>query len=169
MSIHSELVYDFDVKKEKVLLVEDARDMQLIVRANVGNDCELTCASTLSDAESIVRREDLAMILLDVVLPDGSGFEFCQKLRAEDKTKRLRSFFLTGQNELDQKVLGFEIGGDDYITKPFEPTELKARILSKLKRTKLGGDKSYSRAASLRSTGPPREPRSSSRTARRPT
>lgn len=122
------------MKKEKVLLVEDAPDMQVIVRATIGKDCDLSCASSIAEAEKILKSNDFDMILLDVVLPDGSGFEFCQKLRSQALTRSLPIFFLTGQDEVEQRVLGFEIGGDDYIVKPFEPNEFRARVFGKLKR-----------------------------------
>ena len=122
------------MKKEKVILVEDAPDMQMIVRATIGADCELTCASNIQDAQKLIHENDYALILLDVMLPDGSGFHFCRTLRGDDKFKSIPIFFLTGQDEVSQRVMGFDIGADDYITKPFEPNEFKARVFSKLKR-----------------------------------
>jgi two-component system phosphate regulon response regulator PhoB len=133
------------MKKEKVLLVEDAPDMQMIVRATIGNDCELTCAGSIAEAEKQLSEKDFGLLLLDVVLPDGSGFDYCQKLRAEGKFKNLPIFFLTGQDDVDKRVMGFELGGDDYITKPFEPNEFKARIFGKLKRANPGTESSFSR------------------------
>lgn len=134
------------MKKEKVLLVEDARDMQLIVRATIGAECDLSIASTLSEARQLIRDADFSLILLDVVLPDGSGFDLCHALRAEANFKNIPIFFLTGEDGVSQRVMGFDLGADDYIVKPFEPQEFKARVLAKLKRgTAAAGPSSFSR------------------------
>lgn len=123
------------MKKEKVILVEDAPDMQMIVRATIGSDCDLSFAGTVAEAEKLLSGGDFDLMLLDVVLPDGSGFDYCQRLRSRAGTKSLPIFFLTGQDEIEQRVLGFKMGGDDYIVKPFEPNEFRARVFGKLKRS----------------------------------
>ncbi len=120
--------------KEKVLLVEDARDMQMIVMATIGNDCALTCTGSLDEARNALQEEVFSLILLDVGLPDGSGFDFCLALRAQGKFKAVPIIFLTGEDGITQRVRGFDYGADDYIVKPFEPNEFKARVFSKLKR-----------------------------------
>lgn len=138
------------MKKEPVLLVEDAPDMQLIVRATLGNECDLICAASLEEARKIVREKDFSLILLDVVLPDGSGFDFCLALRTEPNFKNTPIFFLTGEDGISQRVMGFDLGADDYIVKPFEPFEFKARVFNKLKRKPTGNEQSsFSRGAFL--------------------
>ena len=122
------------MKKEKILLVEDAPDMQTIVRATIGNECDLKIVTNIAEARKALSENDYALMLLDVILPDGSGFDFCQALRTESKFQALPIFFLTGEDDVSDRVKGFDLGGDDYITKPFEPPEFKARIFSKLKK-----------------------------------
>ena len=116
------------MKKQKVLLVEDAADMQLIVKAAIGEICDLIFVKTLKDAAQTLRGGGFALVLLDIVLPDGDGFTFCKTLRASPGTKDLPIIFLTGENEISQRVLGFDLGADDYITKPFWIGELLARL-----------------------------------------
>lgn len=122
---------------ESVLLVEDAVDMQVIVRATIGSECDLVCATSLNEAEQQLHNGKFALIILDVHLPDGTGFEWCKRLRADSKYKDLPVIFLTGEREIQQRVHGFEVGADDYVTKPLEPNEFKARVQSKLKRKRL--------------------------------
>lgn len=77
-----------------------------------------------------------ALVVLDVGLPDGSGFEFCKQIRARSATPVL---FLTARNSELDRVLGLELGGDDYLVKPFSPRELTARVKAILRRTNGGG------------------------------
>ncbi|MNT20508.1 Phosphate regulon transcriptional regulatory protein PhoB [compost metagenome] len=74
------------------------------------------------------------MLLLDINLPDQSGFKFCAEIQTQQRYKSLPVIFLTGDGDLGSKLLGFELGAYDYITKPFEPAELKARVLGILRR-----------------------------------
>ncbi|QDK36860.1 DNA-binding response regulator [Bdellovibrio sp. NC01] len=83
------------------------------------------------------------MLLLDVNLPDRDGFEYCRELRSQRMFYDLPIIILTGQSQLDSKVHAFELGADDYITKPFEARELKARVLSKLRRSGKANETSF--------------------------
>lgn len=121
---------------KKVLLVEDSRDMQLTVSTAIGDDCKLTCVGSIADAEKALKSGNYSLLLLDVTLPDGDGFEFCKTLRAMPEYADLPIIFLTGHGQIEDKILGFELGADDYVTKPIEPEEFTARILGKLRRQK---------------------------------
>ncbi|MBO9668585.1 MAG: response regulator transcription factor [Bdellovibrio sp.] len=125
-----------ETQNRRVLLVEDARDIQLVVRNALDPFCTLDTVSTIKAADAVLHQESYSLLLLDITLPDGDGFEYCQKLRNQNKFSDLPIIFLTGKTELESKVYGFEVGADDYITKPFEPEELKARVLGKLRRSK---------------------------------
>jgi two-component system, OmpR family, catabolic regulation response regulator CreB len=92
-----------------------------------------------------------ALVVLDVGLPDGSGFEFCKQIRARSAIPVL---FLTARNSELDRVLGLELGGDDYLVKPFSPRELTARVKAILRRTNGGG----APAAQAREDRPPRDP-----------
>lgn len=123
---------------DKILLVEDALSMQLVVQSAVGNLCALTCVTTIADAEKELALTTYSLLLLDVELPDGNGFEFCKKIRESGRFQELPIVFLTWKSEVDQRVLGFSLGADDYIVKPIEPKEFTARVESKLKRRPQG-------------------------------
>jgi two-component system phosphate regulon response regulator PhoB len=128
-----------ETQKKRVLLVEDSREMQAIVRHAVADICNLQSVASGEEGRRELEKGIYSLLLLDVHLPDGDGFEFCKNLRAERRFADLPVIFLTGKTELTSKVQGFEVGGDDYVTKPFEPEELKARVSGKLRRTKSSG------------------------------
>jgi DNA-binding response OmpR family regulator len=119
---------------KRILVVEDdpaiAFGLQLDLKSE-GYDVEIE-----SDGESGLRRarkETFDLILLDVMLPGKDGFEVCRELRrAGSKTPVI---MLTAKTQEEEKVLGLEIGADDYVTKPFSPRELRARVKAALRRT----------------------------------
>lgn len=88
--------------------------------------------TTVGAAREALARRSFALAVLDIGLPDGSGFDFCRELRARDG---LPVIFLTARSEEIDRVVGLEIGADDYIVKPFSPRELTARIRAVLRRT----------------------------------
>src|SRR5688500_15764373 len=108
----------------RVLVVEDNKTVQMIVQETLAPNCKVTVVDSIANATKAVRESDYDLIMLDVVLPDGSGFDFCKELRSENRTESVPILFLTGQTELDDRVKGLSLGGDDYIHKPFEPREL---------------------------------------------
>ena len=119
---------------KKVLLVEDNRGMQHIVRSAIEDICSLACAETAAEAQVKLENDSYELIILDVSLPDQSGFKFCAEILSQERYKNVPVIFLTGDTELTSKLLGFELGAYDYITKPFEPAELKARVNGILRR-----------------------------------
>jgi DNA-binding response OmpR family regulator len=119
---------------KRVLLVEDNLSTQKIVQATLGNKYELVCVDSLVLAEKELRTIVPDLMILDVVLPDGDGFEFCQRMRAAEEFNTLSIIFLTGKTEVDSRVRGLSLGGDDYVTKPIEPQEFLARIEAHLRR-----------------------------------
>lgn len=94
---------------------------------------ELQWAEDLNAARTALGKTTFDLVLLDIELPDGNGVDFCSEVNAIDA--QLPVFFLTANETLSDKVLGFSAGADDYITKPFAPLELKARIEAKFKKT----------------------------------
>jgi len=120
---------------QKILLIEDQLDTQLIVKALLGHRYQLVLASTLKEALQTVdghEGQDVDLVLLDVQLPDGNGFDFFGQLRGLPRLKDVPIVFLTGKAEVNDKVAAFSLGAEDYITKPFEPLEFRARVESKL-------------------------------------
>jgi len=82
-----------------------------------------------------VRRTPPDLLLLDIMLPDEDGFSICRRLRADDRLRSLPVIFLTARGEEIDRIVGLEIGADDYVVKPFSPRELVARVRAVLRRT----------------------------------
>ena len=120
------------MNKKRVLLLEDARDYQVLVASALSSDCELCVVDSVESAMDAIQKEDYDLYILDVVLPDSSGLEVCSYIKSQDKLKSSPVILLTGQSTIDEKLLGFEYGADDYITKPFDVREFKARVKVKL-------------------------------------
>lgn len=118
----------------KILLVDDAKETHLVLRETFDHDHALTSAFDLSQALQFLEKEPFDLILLDIVLPDGDGLEFCAKLRARKQTKEIPVIFLTGKTDIAAKSIGFSLGAEDYIVKPFDPEEVKLRSVAKLRK-----------------------------------
>jgi two-component system catabolic regulation response regulator CreB len=120
--------------KPKVLIVEDERAVADAVAYALATDgCQPLRAETGEAARTILQREDVALVVLDVGLPDVHGLDLCREIRA---TKDLPVIFLTARGEEVDRVAGLEIGADDYVTKPFSPRELSARVRAVLRRSR---------------------------------
>jgi DNA-binding response OmpR family regulator len=120
----------------QILLVDDALDSQEIVRRALGPEHGLRAASTLKEAREALAGGVFDLLLLDVMMPDGDGFKFLASARNEGILREARVIFVTGKDAIDDKVVGFTVGADDYLPKPFHPMELKARVGALLKRRK---------------------------------
>lgn len=119
----------------RVLVIEDSQEFQLMIKSALGRGLQVEICATLAEARQKVSNDVFDLILLDVALPDGSGFEFCSELQGQEKTRKVPIIFLSGRNATTDKVLGLTLGAEDYVTKPFDPTELKARVDSKLRKS----------------------------------
>lgn len=110
----------------RILLIEDdthiAQSVQFFLE---GEGFQVRVAETGKDAMYLLRAEDFQLAILDVTLPDGNGFELFQEMKAR---KELPVIFLTALDGEEEIVKGFELGADEYITKPFRPRELLSRI-----------------------------------------
>lgn len=122
----------------KILIVDDEKDIVDALRIYLsGNDYQLYEAYTGKQALDIVKEDEIDLILMDIMMPEMDGIRATHELR---KITNIPIVFLTAKSEDVDKVLGLEIGADDYITKPFNPTEVIARVKSQLRRyTQLGG------------------------------
>ena len=118
----------------RILVVDDAPDVQKLVEATLGNSYLLTFASNIADAWRLATDGSFDLILLDVVLPDGDGYQLCTRLQNSKATSGVAVIFLTGKGDLTDRVMGFSIGADDYIVKPVEPVELRARVDARLRK-----------------------------------
>jgi two-component system phosphate regulon response regulator PhoB len=125
-----------DNSGKKILIVDDEapiREMIAVALEMAGFQCFE--AGTTQDAHSQVVDQSPDMIILDWMLPDTSGIEFARRLRRDPMTAEIPIIMLTAKGAEDNKVKGLEAGADDYITKPFSPRELVARLKAVLRRT----------------------------------
>jgi DNA-binding response OmpR family regulator len=119
-----------------VLLVEDERDIADLVRYHVEKaGMRLVHASDGATALRLARTELPDVALLDLMLPGLDGLEVCRQLRRDTATRRLPIIMLTARGEEVDRVVGLELGADDYVVKPFSPRELLARIRAILRRS----------------------------------
>lgn len=118
-----------------ILLVEDEPAIQELITANLARAGHTVVrAADAETAQRIVRDALPDLVLLDWMLPGMSGIDLARRLRTEERTRTIPIIMLTARSEESDKVAGLEIGADDYITKPFSPRELVARIKAVLRR-----------------------------------
>jgi sigma-B regulation protein RsbU (phosphoserine phosphatase) len=117
----------------RVLIVDDVKANVDILVQSLSGDYKLSVALGGQQAMDAVLRSPPDLILLDIMMPDIDGYEICRRLRAEESTRELPIMFLSSLEDVKDKARGFEVGGNDYLTKPFEVLEVKARVRSLLK------------------------------------
>ena len=119
---------------KQILVVEDEPKIaETLIHVLNEQDFEATRVATILEAREALKVNVFSAIVLDVKLPDGNGFEFCKELR---KTNDIPILFLTSISDEVDKIVGLEIGADDYVTKPFSPREVSARLKAIIKRVK---------------------------------
>jgi DNA-binding response OmpR family regulator len=117
------------MSKPRLLIVEDDQDISNMLRIYfTGQGYEVDTALRGSIALEKTRQDMPHLIVLDIMLPDIDGFEVCRVLRTNTRTSHVPIIFLTQKDERSDKLQGFELGADDYITKPFDIEELKLRV-----------------------------------------
>jgi two-component system OmpR family response regulator len=120
---------------DKILIVEDDRNLLDTLRYNLRNEgYEVVTATDGAEGLDVARREKPDLIILDIMLPKMSGFEVCRILR---KDMVVPILMLTAKTDETDKIVGLEIGADDYMTKPFSLRELLARVRAMLRRAKM--------------------------------
>ena len=125
-----------DTAKKKILVVEDEPDIRELIRYNLEQaGFRVVEAEDGETALHKVRSEQPALVVLDLMLPESDGLEICRILRGERETAALPIVMLTAKAAEVDRVLGLEFGADDYITKPFSPRELVARVRAVLRRS----------------------------------
>jgi DNA-binding response OmpR family regulator len=126
---------------KKIVVVEDEAELAALIEYNLvrhGYEAQL-----LGGSKGTLRALEQAkpdLILLDVMLPDLDGFELCRQIRQSTVLGRTPVLFLTARSDEVDRVLGLEIGGDDYMTKPFSPRELIARVKAHLRREEMDNE-----------------------------
>lgn len=127
-------------RDRRILLVEDERDLMELLRYNLAREgYEVRTAGTGEDALQMIKDELPDLVLLDLMLPAMDGLEVCRTLRKREATANIPIIMLTAKGEEADVVTGLEMGADDYITKPFSPRVLLARISAVLRRKAVRG------------------------------
>ncbi|MDK0953803.1 response regulator transcription factor [Clostridium perfringens] len=121
---------------KKVLIVDDEEHIRELIKFNLkkeGYDIEVAVNGT--EALKLIREIKFDLILLDLMLPEIDGLEVCKEIRRNEETSDIPVMMITAKGEEFDKVLGLELGADDYITKPFSIRELMARVKALLRRS----------------------------------
>jgi two-component system, OmpR family, alkaline phosphatase synthesis response regulator PhoP len=128
--------------RERVLVVDDEQDLLELVSYNLNKEgYRVVCVSSGEEALAAARRDLPDLILLDLLLPNVDGLEVCRRLKADPRTQHIPVLMLTAKSEEADVVTGLEFGAEDYVTKPFSPRVLVARVKTVLRRrTKDGAD-----------------------------
>lgn len=121
--------------RPRVVIIEDEKDIVELVRYNFRREgFEVDGFTRGREGLEHLRRNPADLVLLDILLPDEDGFEICRRLRADARLKSVPVIFLTAKGEEMDRIIGLEIGADDYVVKPFSPRELVARAKAVLRR-----------------------------------
>ncbi|MBR5156101.1 MAG: response regulator transcription factor [Clostridia bacterium] len=140
-----------DSSKTKILIVDDEKNICEIIRLYVEKEGFSTiCAYDGDEAVRNFKEEKPDIVLLDIMLPKKDGWQVCREIRGVSNAPII---MLTAKGELFDKVLGLELGADDYVVKPFEPKELVARIKAVLRRCEYNPDQSESKEGVLKFNG----------------
>ena len=119
----------------KVLVIEDEPDIRKTVEYNLTREgYEVSGCGSISEAKALLENSNFSIILLDLMLPDGSGLDLCKQIKSNPETNEIPILILTAKDDEVDKVVGFELGADDYVTKPFSVRELILRVKAILKR-----------------------------------
>jgi two-component system OmpR family response regulator len=130
-----------------ILVVEDDRDIsRLVGRYLRDNDCRVSLAGNGHEMHEVMQSNRIDLVVLDVMLPGEDGLTLCRRLRG---SSRIPVVMLTARGDDVDRILGLEMGADDYMSKPFNPRELLARIRAVLRRTSFAGVASGERAARM--------------------
>ena len=126
--------------KERILVVEDEQNIRELIRYNLNQEgFRVETAGNGQEGLDKVRAGKADLILLDLMLPEIDGFELCKILKKNKNTQAIPIIMLTAKGEETDRVVGLELGADDYIVKPFSPRELVARVKAVLRRAQSAG------------------------------
>jgi two-component system, OmpR family, alkaline phosphatase synthesis response regulator PhoP len=121
---------------QKIVVVEDEPDIRKLVQYNLAQEhFSILEAEDGEQALKIIKREKPSLVILDLMLPGLSGLEVCRTIRQQPDTSRLPILMLTAKAAEADKVIGLEMGADDYLSKPFSPREMVARVRALLRRS----------------------------------
>jgi len=120
-------------KHASILAVDDSiLNLKLLNNLLISQGYQVFTAPDGKTAKKILESEDLDLVLLDIHLPDDNGIEICRHLKAQPRTQDIPVIFISAMDSVDDKVLGFESGGSDYVTKPFHREEVLVRVKTQI-------------------------------------
>ncbi|HKK70194.1 MAG TPA: response regulator [Candidatus Krumholzibacteria bacterium] len=123
------------MSRERIIAIEDEPDILEVIQYNLRREgYEVAGVENGEDGLNLVRKENPDLVLLDLMLPGMDGLEVCRRLKYESATRGIPVIMVTAKGEESDVVLGLEVGADDYLTKPFGPRELVARVRAVLRR-----------------------------------
>jgi len=129
------VAFEYGMSTKKILIVEDERDLIKLLKYNLEKEgFRVNYATDGSVALAEVRRDEPDLVILDLMLPGMDGLEICRQMRRIEKFSRIPILILTARSEEADRVVGLELGADDYVTKPFSMRELIARVRALLRR-----------------------------------
>jgi two-component system phosphate regulon response regulator OmpR len=126
---------DAAVMSARLLMIDDDARLSAMVGDYLGGaGYKVEVAGSLAEGRARLATDTFDALLLDLMLPDGDGLDLCRELRSEVRTRKLPLLMLTARGEPMDRIVGLELGADDYLPKPFEPRELLARVKALLRR-----------------------------------
>lgn len=122
-----------DAERFKILIVDDiSKNIQMVASILKKKGYQMAFAQNGKAALEHTKSVDFDLILLDIMMPEMDGYEVCERLKRDPETKGIPVIFLTAKTDVESVIRGFEIGAEDYVTKPFNASELMARVKSHL-------------------------------------
>ena len=118
---------------KNILLIEDSPEIQMLVREVLSHH-NVFIANNLSQAKNELSARPFSLVILDIELPDGDGMEFLAELATSTQYQSIPIFILTSHSDISRKVSAFSLGVEDFIAKPFDPREIRARVDAKLRK-----------------------------------
>jgi len=122
--------------RRRILVVDDEVDIAELIKYNLEQEAfEVVILHEASKVLSILKSQNFDLILLDLMLPGASGMDLCREMKRNPQTESIPIIMLTAKSSETDKIVGLEVGADDYITKPFSPREVVARVKAVLRRS----------------------------------
>src|SRR5258708_2051 len=129
------------MKKGTILVIDDEKDLIELVRYNLEKEgFDVIAATDGQSGIEVVKKHRPDLVVLDLMMPGLDGLQVCQQLRADPRAGRIPVIMLTARATEADRIVGLELGADDYITKPFSPREVLARIKAVLRRSSPAAD-----------------------------
>ena len=129
------------LKTEKIVVIEDETDILEVIAYNLKREgYEVITSTSGEDGLEKIEKSKPNLVVLDLMLPEVDGIELCRKLKSDPLTQAIPVIMVTAKGEESDVVLGLGVGADDYVTKPFSPRELTARVKAVLRRSKSRGE-----------------------------